>query len=138
MTDNDLGYGEKGFVGYGITLWEADTTLAEFSGNNLDGYIKGVIGSFDGNAATVAAKGNYLDQRPVLTRNLNRDGVVAEPVSRGEGDIGPRPSMTAESPPVVPLYSVRRGEPVGQKHDCADVRHGSRRGVGADHRGVHR
>ena len=101
VTNNDLGYGEEGSVGYGITLWGAGTTLAEFSGNNVDYYSKGVIGSFAGNAATVAAKGNYLGPRPLLI-NLNGNGVVAEPVARGEGDIGPRPGMTAENPPMVP------------------------------------
>ena len=113
VTDNDLGYGEEGFVGYGITLWGADTTLAEFSGNNVDYYSKGVIGSFGGNAATVAAKGNYLGLRPLLT-NLNGDGVVTEPVARGEGDIGPRPGMTAENPPVVPRIRSAAVSPSGR------------------------
>ncbi len=117
VTNNDLGYGEEGFVNYAITLWEfrgsTDTTLAEFSGNNLDGYIKGVIGPFAGNAATVAAKGNYLGSRPILT-NLNGNGVVKEPVARGEGGIGPRPGMTAESPPVVPRIRSAAVSPSGR------------------------
>ena len=101
VTNNDLGYGEEGFVNYGITLWGADTTLAEFSGNNVDYYVRSVVGRFGNNAATVDAKGNYLGQRPTFT-NLNRNGVVTEPIARGEGDVGPRTGMTAESPPVVP------------------------------------
>ena len=113
VTNNDLGYGEEGLVGYGITLWGAGTTLAEFSGNNLDGYIKGVIGSFNGNAATVAAKGNYLGSRPILI-NLNGNGVVTEPVARGEGDIGPRAGMTAENPPVVPRIQSAAVSPSGR------------------------
>ena len=114
VTNNDLGYGEEGFVGYGIILWGAGTTLAEFSGNNLDYYNKGVIGSFAGNAATVAVKGNYLGPRPILAGNLNRDGVVTEPVARGEGDVGPRPGMTAESPPVVPRIRSAAVSPSGR------------------------
>ena len=117
VTNNDLGYGEEGSVNYAITLWEfrgsTDTTLAEFSGNNVDYYSKGVIGSFAGNAATVAAKGNYLGLRPLLT-NLNGDGVVTEPVARGEGDIGPRAGMTADSPPVVPRIRSAAVSPSGR------------------------
>ena len=114
VTNNDLGYGEEGSVNYAITLWGADTTLAEFSGNNVNYYTKGVIGSFGGNAATVAAKGNYLGPRPLLTRNLNRDGVVTEPVARMDGDIGPRSGMTAENPPVVPRIRSAAVSPSGR------------------------
>ena len=118
VTNNDLGYGEEGSVNYAITLWEfrgsTDTTLAEFSGNNVNYYTKGVIGSFGGNAATVAAKGNYLGTRPLLTRNLNKDGVVTEPVARREGDIGPRSGMTAENPPVVPRIRSAAVSPSGR------------------------
>ena len=117
VTNNDLGYGEEGFVNYAITLWgfrgSTDATLAEFSGNNVDYYSKGVIGLFNDNAATVAAKGNYLGLRPLLT-NLNGDGVVTEPVARGEGDIGPRPGMTAENPPVVPRIRSAAVSPSGR------------------------
>ena len=117
VTNNDLGYGEEGFVNYAITLWgfrgSTDASLAEFSGNNVDYYAKGVIGLFNDNVATVNAKGNYLGLRPTFT-NLNRNGVVAEPIARGEGDVGPRTGMTAESPPVVPRIRSAAVSPSGR------------------------
>ena len=103
VTNNDLGYGEEGFIDYAIALYGENLTLEEFSGNNIENYVLGVIGLFDTNGAAtkVNARGNYLGSRPILS-NLNRDGLITEPIARGEGDIGPRPGMTAENPPVVP------------------------------------
>ena len=102
VTNNDLGYGEEGYVGYGIILWGAGTALAEFDGNNFDYVEEGVIGSFAGNAARVSSKGNYLGLSPYGTSNLDREGELGEPIVRGEGDVGPRSGMTVDNPPAVP------------------------------------
>ena len=60
------------------------------------------------------SRGNYLGLRPILAGNLNGDGVVTEPVARGEGDVGPRTGMTAESPPVVPRIRSAAVSPSGR------------------------
>ena len=103
VTNNDLGYGEEGFIDYAIGLYGENMTLAGFSGNNIENYARGVIGLFDTNGMTMKlnARGNYLGVRPILS-NLNGDGLIAEPIARGEGDVGPRPGMTAENPPELP------------------------------------
>ena len=106
IVGNDLGYvagddsGES-YVSYGITLWRfrgSDPTLAEFTGNNIDYFLKGAVGFFDGNAETsLSTRGNYLGPEALVPGTVNRSGELGEPVVR-ENAIGPQ----EKDPPTVP------------------------------------
>ena len=102
VTNNDLGYGEEGFVKHAITLMGVGTALAEFSGNNMDNYVGDLVGSFGGHAETTSVKGNYLGLAPRVSRTTDAGERLSEPIDRGEGDVGPRSGMTVDSPPVLP------------------------------------
>ena len=102
VTNNDLGYGEEGFVKHAITLWGSGTTLAEFGGNNMDNYVVNVVGSFAGHAETTSVKGNYLGLAPRVSRTTDVGDRLSEPIDRGEGEVGPRSGMTVDSPPILP------------------------------------
>ena len=102
VTNNDLGYGEEGFVKHAITLWGSGTTLAEFSGNNAENYVGDLVGSFGGHAETTSVEGNYLGLAPRVSRTTDAGERLSEPIVRGEGDVGPRSGMTVDSPPVLP------------------------------------
>ena len=102
VTGNDLGYGEEGYVKHAVTLWGSGTTLAEFSGNNIDWYAVNLVGSFGKNAETTNAEGNYLGPSPRVSKTTDIGEELLDPIVRGEGDIGPRSGMTVENPPVVP------------------------------------
>ena len=103
VTGNDLGYGEEGYVKHAITLWGSGTALAEFSGNNVDWYAVNLVGSFNGNAETTSAEGNYLGPYPIVSKTTYIGEEILEPIVRGAGEeVGPREGMTVDSPPVVP------------------------------------
>ena len=106
IVGNDLGYvagddsGES-YVSYGITLWRFgsdDPTLAEFTGNNIDYFLKGAVGFFGGNAQTsLSTRGNYLGPEALVPGTVSRSGELGEPVVR-ENAIGPQ----EKDPPTVP------------------------------------
>ena len=106
IVGNDLGYvagddsGES-YVSYGITLWRfrgSDPTLAEFTGNNIDYFLKGAVEFFGGNAETsLSTRGNYLGPEALVPGTVNRVGELGEPVVR-EDAIGPQ----EKDPPTVP------------------------------------
>lgn len=106
IVGNDLGYeagddsGES-YVSYGITLWQFgsdDPTLAEFTGNNIDYFLKSAIGFFGNNAETsLSTSGNYLGPEASVPGTVNRGGELGKPVVH-ENAIGPQ----EKDPPAVP------------------------------------
>ena len=106
IVGNDLGYvagddsGES-YVSYGITLWRLgsdDPTLTEFTGNNIDYFLKGAVGFFGGNAQTsLSTRGNYLGPEALVPGTVSRSGELVEPVVH-ENTVGPQ----EKDPPTVP------------------------------------
>ena len=102
VVDNDIGYGEGAATFDNAIDLDGIEGFEAFSGNNIDNYVKNLIGgTFAGSLAT---KGNYIGLRPRVSRSvtLDRTGELSEPVAREQGAVGPRAGMTAESPPELP------------------------------------
>ena len=102
VVDNDIGYGEGAATFDNAIDLDGIGGFEAFSGNNIDNYVKNLIGgTFAGSLAT---RGNYIGLRPRVSRSatLDRTGELSEPVAREQGAIGPRAGMTAESPPELP------------------------------------
>ena len=116
VVDNDIGYGDGAATFDNAIDLDGIGGFEAFSGNNIDNYVKNLIGgTFAGSLAT---SGNYIGLRPRVSRSssitLDRTGELSEPVVREQRTVGPRAGMTAESPPVVPRIRSAAVSPSGR------------------------
>ncbi len=116
VVDNDIGYGEGAATFDNAIDLDGIGGFEAFSGNNIDNYVKNLIGgTFAGSLAT---SGNYIGLRLRVSRSssitLDRTGELSEPVVREQQTVGPRAGMTAESPPVVPRIRSAAVSPSGR------------------------